>query len=142
MIADLLKGMKIATHLRSGRGKIDPEKLRRQLESDACWAARNNASVNCAAKGWPQDDPNNRCFGNNNSIKLKECLYVPNLPNWWDSFPSCKGTSGKICYDNRLGGEWYTKCQNEHAARLEDKANWTEVASIQELGKCMGTIPE
>lgn len=135
-------GMKITTHICSGKGRVDPEQLKRELASNQCWVDRNNASVACNTAGWPQHDPNNRCFGNNNSAMLKECLMVPNINNWWKSFPSCQDGGARDCYNNRLGGASYNKCQEQHKARLLDPLNWTQASSIQELGRCLSTIPE
>lgn len=134
------QGIKVSTHVRSGKKvKVDPG----IPPSNQCWVDRNLASVACNTKGWPQTNETDRCFGNNNSVQLKECLARVNYGDWWKSFTSCQNdASGQSCYDNRLGGALYGKCKQEHAIRLADTANWTPQASLQELGNCLRTIPE
>ncbi len=87
-------GLRVASGLQAGN-----------LNSDMCYLNRNAWSMSCGLMGWPQNSSEyGYCIGNNNEIRLKNCLNTSHEPNWWKDFEGCTSadqciaTAGEIKY--------------------------------------------
>lgn len=118
-------GLPLQSHLRTG--DISAANL--------CYYLRDATTVYCEARGWPQVNWDDICWGNNSTRVLKECLSKSGEKNWYKAFSSCK--SDQQCLADSNGGACLAKCANEYLVRA--KAKWPNEYNTIEYGRCMRT---
>lgn len=130
-------GLKVRTHCLVGywaRDASEPGETLTDQEScnNKCIRERDANSWNCGWAGWPQDDPSNMCYGNNNGKQLDRCMST-----CWS--PSEMADERVSLFGGPYVSDLGDKCFAEFLNRSKDPA-YSLDANRAEWDRCVATF--
>ncbi len=121
-------GFKVRTQCQVGYWSFDSIDLgenmtEQQRCNNTCIEERNKRSWNCGWAGWPQDDPANMCYGNNNGKELDSCMSTCWSPQEMNTYRPQAGKPYNSIYGDECF-DWFLKRANAGMAYGENRAEW------------------
>lgn len=103
-----------------------------ELDHNTCLSERDLRTLDCIARGWPQDNPGHACYGNNSGKMLDTCM-----SEIWDppGMAYLRPQAGKP-YISELGD----KCFDEYMERYRTRT-WSPGENEAEWARCLATVP-
>lgn len=130
----LRAGYELYTAFNSGIGVMSDQ----QYAHNDCIANRDLRSIGCELAGWPQNDPANSCYGNNNGKELDRCMSNVWSPEDMDLRREKGGLPYTVYSDAMKTTEYGTKCFNEFLSRHKQKMDVG--LNKSEWERCLATI--